>query len=219
MNKQVVALLVLITIGWAACPANYNINNLQAGKASPIPRFHHLRSQQQCLPKHAKLQVSVRQLLRQRPRPRPRYAPPHAALNDFALNYVGAQSFAVFPASVGTDTVNFQFDFSSAVWSRVRVNFWASSNPEIQLGNFRVGTPSATQTPSPPTPSATAASSTPTPSPPSQNLPIPSSASSSTASTALPMFFRSQSVPPILRALRSPPESRWAPRLPFAGLG
>ncbi len=45
---------------------------------------------------------------------------------------------AVYPSTVGRTQLNFGWDYSLAVWSRIRVVFWASSNPQLQLGYFRV---------------------------------------------------------------------------------
>jgi hypothetical protein len=36
--------------------------------------------------------------------------------------------------------IGWQFDFTAALWTRVRVNFWASSNTQLQVGFFKVGT-------------------------------------------------------------------------------
>jgi hypothetical protein len=45
---------------------------------------------------------------------------------------------AVYPSTVAKAQLIFGWDYSLAVWSRVRVVFWASSNPQLQLGYFRV---------------------------------------------------------------------------------
>lgn len=142
MLKQSLALMCLIAATLAACPANYNINSLVAGKPSPSLRFCSFRSQRQFLRHLPFLYLQLSAAVLHCPCPRPWYLPPHAAVQDFSINYLSANNFAVYPSSVSAGQVAFQFDFSSPVWSRVKVNFWASNNPQIQLGYFKVGTPS-----------------------------------------------------------------------------
>lgn len=60
-------------------------------------------------------------------------------MQDFSINYLSANNFAVYPSSLTNSQINFQFDYSAPVWSKVKVNFWASANRQIQLGFFKVG--------------------------------------------------------------------------------
>lgn len=47
---------------------------------------------------------------------------------------------AVYPSTVTKGQINFGWDYSLAVWSRVRLVFWATTNSQLQLGYFRVDT-------------------------------------------------------------------------------
>ena len=51
---------------------------------------------------------------------------------------MAANAFAVYPSSVAPTSLSFAFDFTAALWTRVRVNFWAGTHGQIQLGHFRV---------------------------------------------------------------------------------
>ena len=62
----------------------------------------------------------------------------YAAVQDFTIGSLAASYFAVYPASVSGSRAVFNFDYSSALWSRVKVNFWASAHRQIQLGYFSV---------------------------------------------------------------------------------
>lgn len=61
------------------------------------------------------------------------------ALQDFTLNYLDANYFSVVPLNVQGAGLSFQFDFTAAVWSKIRVNFWATTNNQIQIGTFKLG--------------------------------------------------------------------------------
>jgi hypothetical protein len=65
---------------------------------------------------------------------------PYLAVQDFSIGSIASNKFAVYPSTLSNSQVTFQFDYSSPVWSRVRVNFWASTHSQIQLGYFKVGT-------------------------------------------------------------------------------
>lgn len=54
------------------------------------------------------------------------------------MAYLSANSLAVYPSSLSAAAVGFRFDFTAALWTRLRLNFWASRNPQMQLGYFRV---------------------------------------------------------------------------------
>jgi len=64
----------------------------------------------------------------------------YSAIQDFSLNFLAANAFAVSPSSISLNSIKFQFDYTTSMWSKIRINFWAGSNPQVQLGNFRVGT-------------------------------------------------------------------------------
>jgi hypothetical protein len=48
-------------------------------------------------------------------------------------------SFAIYPAYVTSSAAIFQFDYSFGGWNSIRLNFWASGNPQVQLGFFKLG--------------------------------------------------------------------------------
>lgn len=54
------------------------------------------------------------------------------------MNYLGANSLAVYPSTVSGSQVIFGWDYAAAVWSRVRIIFWASGHSQLQLGYFKV---------------------------------------------------------------------------------
>ena len=60
-------------------------------------------------------------------------------MSSFAMNFVGPNAFAVMPANIIRTGVRFRFDYTAAVWSQIKVSFWVSSNPEIQVGTFEAG--------------------------------------------------------------------------------
>ena len=60
-------------------------------------------------------------------------------MQSFALNFVGPNSFAIKPRSVTRTGAQFTFEYTQAVWSSVKINFWASTNPEVQVGLIDVG--------------------------------------------------------------------------------
>lgn len=45
---------------------------------------------------------------------------------------------AIQPLNIVATGLAFQFDFTASVWSRVRINFLASNNNQLQLGSFNV---------------------------------------------------------------------------------
>ena len=59
-------------------------------------------------------------------------------MQDFSLNYMGANGFAIYPALIDTQGISFRSMYTPKMWSKVRINFWAGHNPEIQLGYFRI---------------------------------------------------------------------------------
>ena len=60
-------------------------------------------------------------------------------MQSFALKFVGPNAFAVVPANINRNGVTFRFDYTQAVWSKIKVNFWASANADIQVGHFEAG--------------------------------------------------------------------------------
>ena len=128
-------------------------------------------------------------------------------MQDFSINYLSANHFAAYPSSITQSQVAFQFDFSSPVWSRLRVNFWASRNPQIQVGYFRVGKSHLMQTTSRPKARATVRSHMPTSTLPSANQTTLSLGPSLTVSIFLLIPCKFLSAPPTLRALSSPSRS------------
>ena len=60
-------------------------------------------------------------------------------MQSFALNFVGPNSFAIKPRSVTRTGAQFTFEYTQTVWSSVKINFWASTNPEVQVGLIDVG--------------------------------------------------------------------------------
>lgn len=128
-------------------------------------------------------------------------------MQDFSINYLSANNFAAYPSSISESQVAFQFDFSSPVWSRLRVNFWASRNPQIQVGYFRVGKSHLMQTTSRLKVHATVRSHTLTSTQPSANQTTLSLGPSLTVSIFLPIPCKFLSAPPTLRAQSSPSRS------------
>jgi hypothetical protein len=59
-------------------------------------------------------------------------------VQSFGLNYVAGNNFAVQPQAITTTGAQFQFAFTQAVWASIRINFLASSNPQVQVGFFQV---------------------------------------------------------------------------------
>ena len=60
-------------------------------------------------------------------------------MQSFALNFVGPNAFAVAPVNIINTGAQFRFDFTPSVWSKIKVNFWASSNAQIQVGHLEAG--------------------------------------------------------------------------------
>ena len=67
------------------------------------------------------------------------------AVQDIELNQFKANNFAVYPAHVNRLRAIFQWDYTASLWVRIRLNFWASANPEVQLGHLRVDNINPTQ--------------------------------------------------------------------------
>lgn len=136
-------------------------------------------------------------------------------MQSLALNFVGPNSFSIKPASLTTTGAKFVFEYTHRVWASAKVNFWVSSNPQIQVGFVHVGTSSLIQ-PSfkLATHARTARQSTLILCRPLEASSTPSSESSSTASTwieeVVPSKF--QLPPPTFRGPSSPSRSPWAKR-------
>jgi len=94
----------------------------------------------------------------------------------------------------------------------VRVNFWASTNSQLQLGNFKVGTSSLMKTTSKHSDPAIAHLLMLTSTLPSPRMIIPSFESSSMESMFLLILCKFPSAPPTYRALSSRSRSQLAPR-------
>ena len=61
------------------------------------------------------------------------------------MNFVGPNSFSIKPASVTTTGAQLLFEYTHRVWASTKVNFWVSSNPEIQVGFVDIGNASLIQ--------------------------------------------------------------------------
>lgn len=55
------------------------------------------------------------------------------------MNYLNANSFSVVPSGIKQTDVVFTFDYTTAVWASIKINFWASTNSHIQIGTFNLG--------------------------------------------------------------------------------
>lgn len=139
MSKHVLAFLVLIMTSLAACPANSNINNILAGTHASLSRLRNIHHQCQFFDQPTNLQLSVSDPVLLRPLSRTWYLLPNPAIQNFALNFVGPNSFAVAPQTISTTGNQFLFSFTPAVWSSITVNFFVSSNPQLQVGFLSVG--------------------------------------------------------------------------------
>lgn len=203
----------------AACPANYNINKLVAGTPHPRLRFCSFHCRRRILRHFPRLYLQLPDAARHCPRTSPWYSPAYPAVQDFSINYLSANNFAVYPSSISESQVAFKFDFSSPVWSKLRLNFWASNNQQIQLGYIKVGMNHPMQTTSRPSDHATAHSHTPTSTPPSTKRIVPSSEHSSTALMFLPIPFKFLSAPPISKEPNSPSRSPSVLQLALEGSG
>lgn len=164
-------------------------------------RLRHLLPQSQRIRPLPHLPIQLPAELHRGARPRPRYLRNNPAVQDFSIGFLSANHFAVYPSSVGAASVAFQFDFTAALWTRVRVNFWASTHSQLQLGYFKVGTAPPMQTTSKSSARAIAPSPTRRSPPPSPPRIPPSSASSLMASTSPPMRCRFRFRLPTCRAL------------------
>ena len=137
-------------------------------------------------------------------------------MQSFSLNMVGPNSFAIKPQSISTTGLQFAFDYTQRVWASVKVNFWASYNPEIQVGFLEVGTSILIQlTFKLAAPAITVLSLTLTSTKLSLPTSIPSSGSSLTDSvlTDEVVLFRFQSLPLTSRLQNSPLRLLWERRL------
>jgi len=57
-------------------------------------------------------------------------------MQSFALNQVGPNTFAIKTNAITTTNAQFLFEYTQSIWSSVKVNFWVSSNAEIQVGQI-----------------------------------------------------------------------------------
>jgi hypothetical protein len=64
----------------------------------------------------------------------------YIGIQDFSMNYVGSNNHAIYPSTLSNSQINFQFDYTAAIWSKLKINFFATTNTQIQLGYFKVGT-------------------------------------------------------------------------------
>jgi len=101
----------------------------------------------------------------------------------------------------------------------VRVNFWASTNSQLQLGNFKVGTSSLMKTTSKHSEPAIAHLLMLTLTLPLPRMIIPSFESSSMESMFLLILCKFPSAPPTYRALSFRLRSQLAPRLSLDASG
>lgn len=56
------------------------------------------------------------------------------AVQDFSISGLGPHAFYVTPAQVSSSSITFSFAWTAPLWSKLRFNFWASANSQIQLG-------------------------------------------------------------------------------------
>jgi hypothetical protein len=61
-------------------------------------------------------------------------------VQSFSLNYLYPNYFSIVPTAISYANINFEFDYTSPLWAKLTVNFWASTVPQLQLGTFKVGT-------------------------------------------------------------------------------
>lgn len=52
------------------------------------------------------------------------------------MSSFGPHAFYIVPSSISTSLIVFTFAYTTPLWSKVRFNFWASANSEVQLGHF-----------------------------------------------------------------------------------
>ena len=52
------------------------------------------------------------------------------------MSAFGAHDFYISPSQISASLIVFTFAYTTPMWSKVRFNFWASANHEIQLGHF-----------------------------------------------------------------------------------
>jgi hypothetical protein len=121
--------LVLITISWAVCPATGNINNFLAGTTA-------LTSDSVSFRVNASQSVASQTYNYQFQSTFVNNPSVAIAMQSFALNQVGPNSFAIKTSAISMTNAQFLFEYTQSVWSSVKVNFWVSSNPEIQVGQI-----------------------------------------------------------------------------------
>ena len=49
---------------------------------------------------------------------------------------MGAHAFYVSPTQISNTVIVFTLAYTVPIWSKIRFNFWASANPQIQVGTF-----------------------------------------------------------------------------------
>lgn len=52
------------------------------------------------------------------------------------MSSFGPHAFYISPSQISSSLIVFTFAYTTAMWSKVRFNFWASANSEVQLGHF-----------------------------------------------------------------------------------
>lgn len=52
------------------------------------------------------------------------------------MSSFGAHDFYIAPSQISASLIIFTFAYTTPMWSKVRFNFWASANNEIQVGHF-----------------------------------------------------------------------------------
>ena len=121
--------MVLITISWAVCPATGNINNFLAGTTA-------LTSDSVSFRVNASQSVASQTYNYQFQSTFANTPAIAIAMQSFGLNQVGPNSFAIKTNAITTTNAQFIFEYTQSVWSSIKVNFWVSSNPEIQVGQI-----------------------------------------------------------------------------------
>lgn len=140
MSKRLLALLACLSLVLAACPANYKIDNIAAGTVVfDADSVSFALGQNSSLTTRTYDYVFTNQFAAA-PSVALGNVSTYSALQDFAVNYLNANAFSVVPASIRQTDVVFQFDFTASVWASIKVNFWASTNNQIQIGTFKLGT-------------------------------------------------------------------------------
>lgn len=52
------------------------------------------------------------------------------------MSAFGAHDFYISPSQISASLIVFTFAYTTPLWSKVRFNFWASANSEVQVGHF-----------------------------------------------------------------------------------